>query len=807
MKFLHEIRCALRSLRKHPLLSFVVVLALALGTGLTLAIFSVVNGWLLRPSPYGAASDRLVMIWENDLDNPQRLGYASDAVVDELRREDRLFERVAAVRSRGATPTALEIPSPLVREVTASYFSMLGIEPILGRGFLAGDDTSGSAKVVLLSHDFWQLHFGGDPQVPGTVLELDYEPYEIIGVMPADYHSPIQREPPQLWLPLVIDTAALDRRVRNHFVFARLAADVPLARVREEMARFSARWRELYPDTHTGREIAVENLQEVLVAPIRPALMMMFGAVAFVLLIACCNVANLLLARIMARERELAVRTVIGAGRGALLRLLLVENDLLALLGVAGGWLLAMWGLRALTAMVPPVPGAMWLEAVHLDGTVFVFALIVAFGIGAAFALVQSLQVFSRSSIRRSLSGAGTQRATVNPSRRILRGVLVVVEMAFSLVLAIGAGLMIQSFINTRDYEPGFDPARVLTLRTALRGPDYASEEQRNTFFNQAIERIRAEPGVVDAAVTSRPPPMLSVGTVNLMVEGRPAAAGFEPRALVLTATPGFFDTLSIPILDGRGFADHDDSGGEPVAIVNRALVERYWQGHGAVGERVRIEDGSVDFRKIVGVAGDVRTADNPPDPVPTLYLPYAQRPGGVVSYVVRTAADPQALARPVLRAVAALNPLMPIYRVMTLEETIAEIDWRPRVSMQLLSFFALLALFLAATGIYAVMAFNVGERTQEFGIRIALGAAAGDVLWAALKASAMLTVLGIIGGVAAALGLSRLLASQLYGVSGADPFTYIGLSLLLAMIALLASGAAARKAIRTDPATALRDG
>ncbi len=807
MRLVHEIRYALRSLRKHLLLSLVVTLALALGIGLTLAIFSVVNAWLLRPSPYGAASDRLVMIWENDLDNPQRLGYASSAMFDELRRETRLFESIAAVRSRGATPTALEIPSPLVREVSASYFAMLDIEPTLGRGFLEGDDRPGGAKVVLLSHQFWQLHFGGDPGVVGTVLELDYEPYEILGVMPASYHSPMQREPPQLWLPLTLDTAALDRKVRNHFVFARLARQVPIDRAREEMMRLSGRWRERFPDTHTGREVALENLQEVLVSPFRPAVMTLFAAVTFVLLIACCNVANLLLARILARERELAVRAMIGAGRGALIRLLWVENMILALFGSAGGWLLARWGLRALTSMVPPVAGAMWLEAVHLDGTGLVFALAVALAIGTAFAVLQSSQVLSRSGASRALSATGTVRASAGPGRRLLRGLLVVVEMAFSLVLAIAAGLMIQSFIHTRDYEPGFEPARVLTLRTALRGPDYASGEQRKTFFSQALESIEAQPGVVAAAVTSRPPPMLPVGTVNLTVQGKPAAAGFEPRSLVLTATPRFFDALSIPILDGRGFSDHDDSEAEAVAIVSSMLAERYLAGPEAVGQWVRIEDGSEEFRKIVGIAGDVRTADNPPHPVPTLYLPYAQRPGGVVSYVIRTAADPRPLARPVLRALSALDPLMPIYRVITLEETLAEIDWRPRISMQLLSFFALIALFLAATGIYAVMAFSVGERTQELGIRIALGAGTGDVLRAVLKTSAVLTAIGIACGVVSALGLSRLLSSQLYGVSGADLATYAGLSALLAIVALLASGAAARKALRADPVTALRDG
>ncbi len=790
---------AWRGMRARPLATAVVVLALGLGMGFTTAVFSLVNAWLLRALPF-AAPDRLVHVWEDDVDSPQRFGLGSDAVFDLLTREARSFELLAAQRSRGATPTALRIPSPLVHEVSASYFSVLGAKPRLGRLFTAEEYQPGTRRVIL-AHGFWQRYLGSDPGIVGRTLELDFAPYEVVGILAPDFHGPIQREPPQLFLPLALAQERLDFGPRRMFVFGRLAPATELSAAQAELDAITAEVRARQPQTHSGRRLRVERVQEILVQPVRLALWTLFAAVAAVLLIACCNVANLLLARALTRQREMAVRAALGAGPAALLRQLIGENLVLAAAGGLCGLALAVWTLRVLQAMIPPEPGLPWLELVRVDGSVLLFAALLTAAIGVAFGWLQA-QHSCAADFAEVLQKTGCRTTA---GRGFLRGTLVVLETGFSLILLIAAGLMIQSYVHTQGQDPGFASENILTLRTAVRGPNYAQESQRAAFFDKTLTALRALPGAATAAIITRPPPDLPLETVPFRVVGIPAESGHEPRAVVWTISPDLFTALSIPVLSGRAFTPEDNAVGDAVAIVSQGLQERFLADRDPKGQVIQVGADS-RVRRIVGVVGDVRTAAQPPDPAPTLYLPHAQQADAVMSYVIHTRSNATALTGEVLRVITDQDPLLPIYRVTTLEETLKSVDWQPRFSMRLLAFLAVVALFLAVTGIYAVMAWNVAERRRELVIRTALGARPAVVLRWVLTRAALWVAIGLGGGVIAALALAQLLASELHGVKSSDPKTYLALVTLFALVALTAGLVVARRALTLDPARVLRE-
>ncbi|MCP4663427.1 MAG: ABC transporter permease [bacterium] len=799
----HDLRIGLRMLLGSPLTTLAIWLSLSLGIGSLTAIFSVVNGLLLQPLPY-AESQRLVLIWEDAHAEVQRqMGGTSDATFEDWRREARSFESLSALGATSRALTSVEVPESLfTRPATASHFRLLGIEPALGRSFTEQEERQG-ANLVIVSHEVWQRLFGGDPEIVGRKVELDDEPWEVIGVMPAGYHGPIEPAPVQLWIPIRLNPE--NRRQWRLLVYGRLAEGVPPAAAAEEMSRIADELRGRHPKIQGSRVTRVRPVQEVLVGRFRPELLTVFGAGVFLLLIVCGNVANLLLARALTRHREMAVRTALGARPSHLLRQLVMENLILSLAAAAAGIGLAVFALAQLRLLVPVQLGLPRLDGVAIDARVALFTLAVTLVVALIFGLVPARLALSRTDLNAALGAGGVR--TTSRHGRLLRPLLVIIEVSLSLILLIGTGLMVQTFLNLGHLEAGHDPAHLLTLRTALRGPDYQDAGARIRFFQRTGEAIVALPGVRSAAATDLIFFGIPRGGTRFTLEGTETAApGSEPEALLQVVTPGYFDTIGAPLLQGRPFDDHDTGDAVGVAIVNRRFLATYLESREPIGQEILSADGSQASWTIVGVVGDLRTFGNPPDPMPTIYVPHAQRPASVMTTVVRTVPKPQSLVRSVQAAITRLDRLMPTYGVATLDEARADADWQARFSVVLLAFFAALALILGLIGIYAVIASGVAERSREFGIRISFGARPGHILAHVLGRSLWLAGLGILIGVVTSALLSRLLETQVYGVTATDPATYVGLSLLLGAAVMAASCVPALRAMRVDPITVLRE-
>lgn len=800
---LHDLRIGVRMLFRTPMTTLAVWLSLTLGIGSLTAIFSVVNGLLLSPLPY-AESQRLVLVWEDEHAEVQRqMGGTSDATFEDWRREARSFEMLSALGASSRALTSVEVPESLfTRLATASHFSLLGIELALGRTFTEQEEREG-AKVVIISHEVWQRLFGGDPEIVGRKVELDNEPWEIIGVMPAGYYDPIEPAPVALWIPVSLDMES--RRFPRLLVYGRLAEGIPLAAAEEEMSRIADELRRRYPEIQGSRVTRVRSVQEVLVGRFRPGLLTVFGAGIFLLLIVCGNVANLLLARALTRHQEMAVRTALGARASQLLRHLVMENLILSLAAAAAGIGLAVFALEQLRILVPVRIGLPRLDGIAIDATVAVFTLAVTLVVALLFGLVPARLALSRTELNAALGSGGMR--TTSRHGRLLRPLLVIIEVALSLILLIGTGLMVQTFLNLGHLEAGDNPAHLLTLRTALRGPAYQDAGARIRFFQRAGEAIAALPGVESAAATDLIFFSIPRGGLRFTLEGTEALPpGSEPEALVQIVTPGYFHTLGAPLVQGRPFNDHDTGEAPSVAIVNRRFLASHLEGREPIGRKIVPADGSGQSWEIVGVVSDLRTFSNPPDPVPTIYVPYAQRPAPVMTTVIRATIEPKSLIRSVQAAINSLDRLMPTYGVATLEEIRADADWQARFSVVLLAFFAVVALILGLIGIYAVIASGVAERSREFGIRISFGARPGNLLITVLGRSLWLAGFGIGIGVLASVLLSRLLEAQVYGVAATDPLTYVGLSLLLGAAVMAASWVPALRAMRVDPITVLRE-
>lgn len=798
-----DLRFALRVLRRRWGITTIAVVALALGIGANTAIFSVVQGVLLDSLPY-RDPDRLMLLWESDLASPdRRLGAMSEATYDDLRRQSRSFETLSAVRNTSYSLTGLDVPeTPLVRRVTASYFPNFGVEPMLGRAFVAEEDRPAGPKVTILSHSLWQRVYASDPGVLGKTLELDFEPYEIVGVMPADYRSPLEPAPPQLWVPMAADPASLGRRGRPYLVYGRLVPGVSIEAARQELEGLAIELARLHPETNAGRGLALDPIHHVLTGALRPALLAVLAAVGFVLLIACGNVAHLLLGHAMDRRREIAIRVALGADRWVLLRQLGVESLLLALIGGGLGVALAVFSLDPLVAMIPEGFDIPRLDHVSIDLPVLGFAMGLALATGLLFGLGPAQLALSRTALHDDLS-AGSVRSTASRRGKFLRAGLVVGEVALSFVLLIGAGLMLQSFLGLSRADPGFDPEGVLTFRTGLRGEAYAEPWQRVDFFQRVSEELARLPGVSAVAVANRLPPTLPVESEAFTLEGAaPVAEGSEPRALLRVVTPSFFDTLSIPRLQGRGLSTHDTADTPAVALVNQQFAELHLGDGPVLGRGILLGSERIE---VVGVVGNVRTVGNPPDPQPTLYRPHAQLALPTMSFALRGDGDPMAQLPAVRSVLAGFDPLLPVYSIRDLEEALINTDWRPRFTMQLLTLFAALALVLALIGIYAVLSSDVADRRREFGIRMTFGAHRRDILWSVVLGTLYRVAWGIAFGVVGAWWLGRLLASQLYGVSATDVVTYTLLAGVVTLVALLASSLPALRATRVDPAVVLQ--
>ena len=802
--FLHDLRFALRLLLKNPGFTIVTVVALALGIGANTAIFSVVNAVLLRPLPY-KDPERLVMVWEDATKTGRPRDTPTAANFIDWRNQNQVFEGMAAINEESYNLTGAGDPERLdgVR-VSASLFPLLGVEPQLGRVFTAAEDQPGSQRVVLLSYGLWQRRFGGDPSIVGKPITLNDQSYVVMGVMPARFQFPTNDN--QIWVPIAFSAEeAADRELHNLQVVARLKPGVTLAQAQAEMSTIATRLQQQYPETNKDVGAAVTSLREQLVGNIKPALLILLGAVGLVLLIACANVANLLLARAAVRQKEIAVRVALGARRMRLIRQFLTESIVLSVLGGVIGLVLAYTGLVLLRTFIPE--DILQAREISIDLKVLGFTVIVSVATGVIFGLAPALQAF-RVKQNETLKEGGRDAATGGSGKR-LRSVLVTAEVATSLVLLIGAGLLINSFVRLRNVDPGFRSDHLLTMRIVMPMSKYLDRPRRIAFYNDVLQRVQSLAGVRSAAITTNLPLYHQGNEMAVRIQGRPELPpAQQPTVVIRIVSPGYFDTMTIPLLNGRKLSDQDIDTTPRVAVISETMARTFWPNEDPVGKRFgigEIESGPRWFN-IVGVVKDVRQMRLTADPKPQAYLTYLQ-----VGFfdsrdlVVKTDVDPASMAATIRNAVWEIDKDQPVSNVQTMETILADSIAQQRFSMVLLAIFAGVALFLAAVGIYGVMSYSVAQRTREIGIRMALGAQTAAVLKLALGYGMKLVLIGIAIGLIAAFALTRLMSTLLFGVTATDPITFTLISLLLICVAALASYIPARRATKVDPMIALR--
>jgi putative ABC transport system permease protein len=800
-----DVKFGARALAKNPGFAAVAVLALALGVGANSAIFSVVNATLLNPLPF-PQEGQLLRLGEGARGRaaPERGSFSYPDYKD-VQTQTQTLAHVAAFLNSGTmlTGEGLEQERVYGADVSPEYFSVLGMGPELGRVFTPEEDHP-DAGVIVISHGLWLRRFGGRRDVVGQPLRMGNSSATIIGVMPEGFEYPFRADRQDFWAPLN-DRPAPDRDARdNHSyrVIARMKPGVTAEQANAELDTISRRLEQQYPDTNTTVLAVGASLHEDMTRDVRPALLILLGAVGLVLLIACANVANLLLARAASRRREIAIRTALGASRWRVMRQLLVESLLLSLAGGASGLLLAMWGTYALVAAGPAdIPRV---GQSGLDARVLAFTLLVSVLTGLAFGLAPALQAS-----RPDLTGAlkeGSRGTGGGPGRGRLRSALVVSEVAVSLVLLIGAGLLIRSFVRLMQTDPGFDPARVVALDIPLGRERYDTEEKQTSFFAQLVGRVRGMPGVEAAGLVSNLPLGNTIDMLSFNIEGRPPfPPGAQAVAHYTVVSPGYFEALKIPLRAGRVLTDHDDARAPRVTLVSESLARKYFEGENPVGQRI-VPDESLPPIEIVGVVGDARRDSLAAEAGPEFYVPFGQAAQRRLNLVVRTdAVDPASMSSALRGAVAEMDKEQLIWQTRTLDQIVSSSVARRRFNMTLLGLFASVALLLAALGLYGVMAYSVTRRTHEIGIRMALGARGWDVLRMVVGQGMRLALVGVGLGLVAAYAVTRVLASLLYGVTATDPLTFAGLAALLACVAFLASYLPARRATKVDPMVALR--
>lgn len=807
-----DVRFALRTLRKSPGFAIVATLALATGIGANTAIFSLVDAVRAQALPYKDPA-RLVQLWGNVMrDRVERRGNSYPDFLD-WRARAKSFEDVAAFDTQTMTlvGTGGDPERLTVECVSAPYFPLLGITAARGRTFAAGEDlVETPAWVVVLSDGLWQRRFGSDPDVVGRGLTLNARVYTVIGVMPPGFKG--LTDAAELWVPFAVWAPAqtmANRGVRGFGALARLKPGVSVASAQSEMDAISRQLEQAYPDSNEKRGVDVSPLDAELFGALRPALLTLMAAVAFVLLIACANVANLLIARSEARRREIAVRTALGAGRGRLVRQLITESCVLTAMGALAGLLLARAAVAALVAQSPvSFPSFV---APGLDVRVAAFTVGVSLLCGILVGLAPALQargVDLNSALKENARGSGGGRAGR------VRGALVVAELSLAVVLLVGAGLMIRSVRNLMALDPGFDPSGVLTLRVSIprasvAAPDGSAAPAQPVIQGRALlERLSAVPGVTSVSLGTDLPLDGSSGAVLYTAEGMPpATAQNVPRAYLHRVSPGFFATLRIPFKSGRTFTEAEMTPTSPAIVVSERAARRFWPGQDPIGKRVKLGGPASDspWLSIVGVVGEVKYRGLPENPTadPDLFLPFADR-NAQIALAVRASADPAALVAPLRAVIRDVDPSIPVYSVATMDALIGGQTAQSRFTMWLMGVFASVALALAGMGIYGVMSYLVAQRTREIGIRLALGAAKPDILRLVVGNGARLIAAGVLIGTAAAFALQRLVASLLFGVATADAASAIAIA-ILALVALLACYVPAARATRVDPLNALR--
>jgi putative ABC transport system permease protein len=807
MSLLQDIRYGTRVLLKRPGFAIAVVLTLALGIGVTTSIFSIVNAALLRPLPYSGA-EKLMLVWEWDQNRNKDQNLVSPFNFLFWKEQSTSFKDLAAVDDRSATLTGVGSPVWLrMGEASSGFFRTLAVTPVLGRAFSPEEERPGGGHVVLLGHGLWQSHFGGDRGVLGKSLMIDGESRVVVGVLPPGFKFLSDAD---LWEPLTIDPASPGRG-RSLTVVGRLAPGVTRERAQQEMNGIAKRLAEREPKYNAGWSVNVIPVREYLVGNTRTMLLMLLGAVVFVLLIACANVANLFLSRATSRQREVAVRVALGAGLRHLFQQLLAESALLAAVSGALGLALAWFGTKLLVRFAPEnIPS---LDQAGLDWRVLLFALGITAVVAALFGLAPAL-VLGRPDLRDDLKDGGG-KSTSGGHKLRLRNLLVVTDIAMAVVLLIGAGLMLHSLHRLQQVELGFQPENVLTLRISLPNQRYPDQKQWVSFFDQALEKVQALPGVRSAGAVSFLP-MAGFGAANpYTVEGEPTPTpGQEPVADLRFVSPGYLDTMKIPILQGRSFTPQDRRDSPFVVIVGQQLARKHWHNESPIGKRIQMQwaelvNGKVSPLQIsatvVGVARDIREQGFESEPGDILYWPMRQLPWNPVYMVVRSSADPAALSAGVRQAVESIDPDQPVYAVATMESLLARSIAQRRFSMALLSLFSILALVLASVGIYGVLSYTVSQRTQEIGIRMALGSARTGILRLIVGEGMRLSVLGLAVGLLLAFVLAKLIASLLYQVSLVDPLVYVAVPLLLIGVAFFACYLPARRASRVEPIAALK--
>ena len=800
-----DIRYGLRMLSKTPGFTAVVVLTLALGIGANTAIFSVVSAVLLQPLPF-PQPDRLVAILHLDLrtgETGRALSYPDFA---DLRAQSKSLEAAAAYDEGSVTMTGMGDPIHLNMGIfSADMFNVLREPPMLGREFTAAEDKPGT-HVVVLSYRLWKTRFGGDTKVTDKQIVLDGKPYVVAGVMPAEFQFPLDSQPVDLWTTIAVEGAESQAERGSHFlrVIGRLSGGATLAAANAETAEISARLEKQYRDTngHWGMSLVPEMNE--LVGNVRPALLMVLGAVGFLLLIACANAANLLLARAAGRQREMAIRASLGAGKSRILRQLLTESVLLSLAGGALGLLLAVWGTAALVNL--PALGIPRLASAGVDWRALAFTLAVSVFTGILFGLAPALHA-SRFNLFGSLKEGG-RTATDGASRSRMRSLLVISQVSLAVILLIGASLLIESMFHLLHQSPGFDPQGVAAFSLDLPDARYGKPEQSADFFKELLSRIRTVPGVKNASAAMPLPLSDNSLRTSFEIEGQPMAKSDLPRTQIRAVGLDYFQTMRIPLVAGREFTARDDRHAPHVIIINQTLARKFFPNESAIGKHMKpgMSGGKTDSMcEIVGVVGDVKHRNLWQSPDPESYVPYDQDPIGGMDVVVRADGDPMTLL-PALRAqVLALDPELPVYKAKRMEEYVAASIAQRRFTSLLCAIFAGAGLLLAIVGLFGVMSYSVVQRTHEIGVRVAVGAEKTDILRLILKEGMVITSAGLAVGLVGTLSLSSILKSQLFGVTATDPFTFFGVIFALAIVALVACYIPARRATRVDPMVALR--
>jgi putative ABC transport system permease protein len=811
---LQDVRYALRQMRKHPGFALVIVVTLALGIGANTAIFSVINAVLLRPLPYKNAN-RLVMIWQQ---NPHRGWFennVSGANFLDWKKQNHVFTDIAAFESRTFNISGDAKPEEVAgQRVTTNLFSVLDVQPFRGRLFLPEEECQDKAAVVV-SYALWQHHFGRSPGLVGRTISINGQSFPVVGILPANFDDAYTvrfAEHTQLWMS-GIEPFPQGREFHEYRAIARLKPRVTPVQAQAEMDTIAARLEREYPDSK-GWGVALVNLHDQVVQYTRPALLILLGAVALVLLIACANVANLLLVRATGREKETAIRASLGATRGQLIRHFLVESSLLAVIGAGTGLALAPWVTGVLLRLSPPTTPR--IEGVGIDALVLLFVFVIALGTGIIFGLAPALGA-SRVDVHQSLKEGG--RSSTSAKGRKLRDALVICEFGLALALLVGAGLMIKALVHLHGVDLGFNPNNLLSVKVPLEGPHYQRSQHQVEFFAQLVQRVETIPGV-GAASISRGVPMAGWAGWDFVTADNPhPPPGDVPDANYVVIGPHYFETMQIPLLAGRSFSDFDATTSQPVAIVSESLAQKYWHGQDPIGKRIKASgdgnDTTQPWLTVVGVARNVRTEGQYAPFLPEIYVPYTQYPW-VLSprhILIRTMGDPLQIVPEIRHAVASIDKDVPVSDITTMNEIVAGPVQQGETIMRLLGGFAGLALVLAGIGIYSVVSYSVSQRAHEIGVRMALGANRGRVSRLVVEEGLLLTLIGVAVGLLGSFGITRALQSLpfemrwllLFDVRPTDPLILATVSATLVCVALLASYIPAQRAAGVDPMVALR--